>query len=162
MARQKKQPNCELLETVKMADKAGLSYGKFVEKKYLEKQMNEKQNERQAEYIRLACKENGLAGSITWFPKEIKPTTPAQKIMVEIVNRPTFPAKCSFMYCDELDMCFFYGPDGSARCSYSGEAKVGSKDIRQNIVKAFKTAEKVLNRMQALISHNEQWKEQTS
>ena len=71
-------------------------------------------------------------------------------MMREIINKETFPAKISFMFCDELDMCFFYGSDGTARCTYSGTAKAGSDDIKHNLVMAFKTAEQVLEKMQSL------------
>ena len=149
----KKQKNSDLLEVAKEARKAGMSYGKYVQQKYLEEQMKEKEKiklTKQAEHIQKACLDCGLGGRVTWFDDSIKPTAPAYKIMREIKNRHDFPAKLSFMHCDELDMCFFYGPDGTARCSYSGTAKAGSDDIRHNIIMAFKTAEQVLDKMQEL------------
>ena len=149
----KKRADSNLQALAKEARKAGMSYGKYVQLKYVEEQMKEKEQlkaTKQAEHIQKACLECGLAGTITWFSKDLKPTTPAGQIMREIKNRPDFPAKTSFMFCEELDMCFFYGSDGAARCSYSGTAKVGSEDIKHNIVAAFKTAEKVLEKMQEL------------
>lgn len=114
------------------------------------KEVQKRLNEKRERCIVEACKEAGLGDKITWFSDEVKPKTPAQKIMQEIVNRTEFPAKISFMYCDELDMCFFFGPDGTPRCTYSGTAKAGSDDIKRNLAAAFKTAEVVLDKMQTL------------
>lgn len=149
----KKRADSNLQALAKEARKAGMSYGKYVQQKYLEEQMKEKEKiklTKQAEHIKKACLDCGLGGRVTWFDDSIESTAPAHKIMREIKNRHDFPAKLSFMHCDELDMCFFYGPDGTARCSYSGTAKAGSDDIRHNIIMAFKTAEQVLDKMQEL------------
>ena len=151
--RKKKTSNDELLELAKKARAAGMTYGQYIAKLYVEEQKEMKQRERiekQIEYMKIACREAGIGESVVLFSKSIKPTTPAAAIASEVIGRKEFPAKCSFMYCDELDMCFFYGPDGTARMSYSGETKAGSDDIKHNLVMAFKTAEKVLDKMQEL------------
>lgn len=146
-------PNRELVEVAVEARKSGMSYGKYVAKRMIKEQMREirkTSQEKQEKCIEIACKECGLGSQAVWFSKDLRPTTPAQKMMQEIINKETFPAKISFMFCDELDMCFFYGPDGTARCTYSGTAKAGSDDIKHNLVMAFKTAEQVLEKMQSL------------
>ena len=156
--RSKKKQQNDLAEMAKEATEAGMTYGKYVERLTIEKQMKESQkarNEKQERCITEACKECGLAGSVIWFSGEMKPQTHAQKIMREIVSKDTFPAKISFMFCDELDMCFFFGPDGTPRCSYSGTAKVGSEDIKHNIVEAFQKAEQVLEKMRTLYAKSE-------
>lgn len=155
--RSKKKQQNDLAEIAKEATEAGMTYGKYIERLTIEKQTKESQkarNEKQERCITEACKECGLGGSVIWFSDDIKPHTPAQKIIREIVNKNTFPSKISFMFCDELDMCFFFGPDGAPRCTYSGTAKAGSDDIRHNIVAAFEKAEKVLDMMQALYTQS--------
>ena len=149
----KKEPDNSLQAVAKEARLAGMSYGKYVQQKYVEKMMKEKEQlkiTKQAEHIQKACLECGLSGNITWISDHLKPTTPAGKIMMEIKNRSDFPSKISFMFCDELDMCFFYEADGTARCSFSGATRAGSEDIKHNIVSAFKIAEKVLEKMEEL------------
>ena len=152
--RKKKKPsNDELLELAKKAREVGMSYGQYTAKLYMEEQIAMKRQEKiekQIEYMKIACREAGLSEHITLFSKDIKPTAPAAAMAAEIIGRKDFPAKCSFMYCDELDMCFYYGSDGTARMAYSGETKAGSDDIKHNLVMAFKTAEKVLDKMQEL------------
>ena len=158
--KKKKEPNEELLAAAIEARAAGMTYGQYQAKKYLKEQAEQMRKEReareeallkkQAEYIQAACQEAGIGGHAILFTGGIKPTTPAQKIAAEIVGKNEFLAKISFMYCDELDMCFFYDRTGAARMSYSGAAKAGSDDIRHNLVMAFKTAEIVLDKMQEL------------
>lgn len=160
MGKKKKKPNEELLKVAAEARAAGMTYGEYTAKRYLEMQMEQKRKqreeeekitqERQRKHIEEACKEAGLGGHVTWFSDSIKPTTHATSMAADILRKKNFPAKCSFMFCDELDMCFFYSQDGIARVTFSGETKAGSEDIRHNIIMAFKTAEKVLDIMQDL------------
>lgn len=159
-AKKKKGPNEELLAVAREARAAGMTYGQYQAEKYLKEQAEQMKKERearekallkkQAEYIKTACQEAGIGGHTILFSGSIKPTTPAQKIVAEIVGKDEFLAKISFMYCDELDMCFFYDQTGAARMSYSGATKAGSDDIRHNLVMAFKTAEIILDKMQEL------------
>lgn len=158
--KKKKEPNEELRKLAHEAQEAGTTYGQYTAKKYLEEQMAIKEREakkiellatKQAENIQLACLENDLGGSITWFSAKRKPHTEAEKIASKHKSKPNFPSKVSFMYCDELDMCFFYDTSGNACVTYSGIARAGSGDIREGLVKAFQIAEKVLDRMQELV-----------
>lgn len=153
--RKKKEPNAELLKTVAEAKAAGMSYGQYQAKKFIEEEMARKEElkqKKQAEHIETACREAGLGGHVMNFGKNhFKASTEAQKIMMEqFASGKVVPAKTSFMYCDELDMCFFYSASGKACCSYSGITKAGSDDIEHNIVQAFKSAKAVLDRMQEL------------
>ena len=153
MARKKQneQPAASLPEVAKEATDAGMSYGKYVGLKYIEEHAQTVQHtldEKSADCIRRACEACGIDGHVVWFSNQIKPNSPDQKIAASTLNRNNFPAKVSFMYCDGLDMCFFYGPGGKAYCSYSGLTSAGSEDIRSNLVMAFKTAEKILDYME--------------
>lgn len=156
----KKEPNKELLAAAAEARKAGMTYGQYQAKRYLEEQAEQMKKEReereeallkkQTEYMKAACQEAGIGGHVVLFAGDIKPTTEVQKMAAEIVGKKKFLAKISFMFCDELDMCFFYDRTGAARMTYSGATKAGSEDIRHNLVMAFKTADKVLEKMQEL------------
>ena len=129
--RKKKEPNAELLKTVAEAKAAGMSYGQYQAKRFIEEEMARKEElkqKKQAEHIETACREAGLGGHVMNFGKNhFKASTEAQKIMMEqFASGKVVPAKTSFMYCDELDMCFFYSASGKACCSYSGITKAGS------------------------------------
>lgn len=157
MAARRKEPNSELLRTAKEAKKAGMSYGKYQAEKYLREQAEMKQKmkeneaaklEKQAACIQRACEECGISGKILWYSNDRKPGTPAAKIAWDISRKKSFPTKTSFMFCDELDMCFFYSSDGTARVSYSGTAKAGSEDIKYNLISAFQKADEILDLME--------------
>lgn len=151
MARKKsEQPFASLPEVAKEASDAGMTYGKYVGLKYIEEHAQTVQHtldEKSADCIRRACEACGVDGHVVWFSDQIKPNSPDQRIAAATLNRKNFPAKVSFMYCDGLDMCFFYGPNGKAYCSYSGLTTAGSDDIKGNIIKAFETAKKILDYM---------------
>ena len=153
--RKKKEPNAELIEAAAEAKAAGMSYGQYQAKKYIEEEMARKEQlkrEKQTEHIETACREAGIGAHVMNFGKgHFEAHTEAQKIMMEqFASGKVVPAKISFMYCDELDMCFFYAANGKACCSYSGIAKAGSDDVEHNIPMAFKTAKTILDRMQEL------------
>ena len=153
--RKKKEPNAELLKTAAEAKAAGMSYGQYQAKRFIEEEMARKEElkqKKQAEHIETACREAGLGGHVMNFGKNhFKASTEAQKIMMEqFASGKVVPAKTSFMYCDELDMCFFYSANGKACSSYSGITKAGSDDIEHKIIQAFKSAKAVLDRMQEL------------
>lgn len=62
--RSKKKQQNDLAEMAKEATEAGMTYGKYVERLTIEKQMKESQkarNEKQERCITEACKECGLA-----------------------------------------------------------------------------------------------------
>ena len=158
--REKKEPNADLQSAAAQARAAGMTYGQFTAKKYLEEEMEKRRKEReeaqraklerQAEWIKAACEQAGLGSHVSWFSEDAIPNTAAANIALEVLGRGCFPTKSSFMFCDELDMCFFYDGTGRARMSFSGETKAGSDDIKHNFAMAFKTAEKVLDIMQEL------------
>lgn len=172
------KPNKEqLIKTAKAARDAGMTYGQYKAEEYLSKQKkkpeaSDKEDQswkwdaimerikksvdeqtlvlHQAEKIKQACKDCGISTGLTWYSIEQEPTTPAAILAKAFAGKSEFPTKTSFMYCDELDMCFFYSHDGKARLTYSGTATAGSSDINGGIVNAFISASKILDRMQQL------------
>ena len=62
-----------------------------------------------------------------------------------------FPMKNSYMFCDTLDMCFFYGPGDTPKVAYAGHAGADERDITEGkLVEAFRKADAVLRAMKRL------------
>lgn len=109
-------------------------------------------NEKQAELIAIACREAGLDGHIKWIERSSDAHTYAERIAngIRLGNVKRLPVKNSYMYCDTLDMCFFYIND-VPYMSYAGYVTGNSKDIMEDkLVKAFQTSKQVLSRMKEL------------
>lgn len=61
------------------------------------------------------------------------------------------PVKNSYMYCDTLDMSFFYGETGTPYMTYAGYVTTDSKDIaEEKLLEAFRKAGAVLEAMKEL------------
>lgn len=104
--------------------------------------------QRQADLISAACKEAGLDGHIRWIETQKQAGTWAEKIAMQFKDKDSFPVKNSFMYCDTLDMCFFYDPHGVPRMTYAGFASAVSPDITEGkLIEAFRKAKQVLDAM---------------
>lgn len=107
--------------------------------------------ERQAELIHDACRECGLDGHVSWLRSYKDAVNGAEKLCFSPFDRESVPIKKSFMYCDSLDMCFFYDQTGHACVSYSGRSTLIQPDMKDNkLVEAFEIAKKVLTKMQEL------------
>ena len=106
---------------------------------------------KQAELIEKACREHGLDEHIKWIQKKEDAQLFAEAIAEQHRDRMEMPVKNSFMYCDALNMCFFYDATGIPCMSYSGYAFVDSQDLCEgNIQKAFEKAKAVLQTMAKL------------
>ena len=152
----KKDPTVELLKAADEARAAGLSYGQYQARRYMQKMKDEQREplEKQADYIRVACEQCGLSSHITWLSDISPKTISAENIARAIAMKKEFPAKVSFMFCDGLDMCFFFDSVGKARVTFSGQAEQGSDDLTK-IADAFKVAKKLLKKMQSLYDKGE-------
>lgn len=107
--------------------------------------------EKQAELITAACKEAGLDGHIRWIEGKKQANTWAEKIAVRFKGENSLPVKNSYMYCDTLDMCFFYNEQGTPFMTYAGYVTAESKDIAEgNLFEAFRRARQVLSTMKEL------------
>lgn len=116
--------------------------------------MTEKQ---QAELISAACKRAGIDTHIRWIESKKQADTWAEKIAVRFKGDSILPVKNSFMYCDTLDMCFFYNQQGTPIMTYAGYVMAGCKDIAEGkLIKAFRKAEQVLNHMKELAEEQAQ------
>ena len=105
--------------------------------------------ERQAEIIKEACRAVGIDSHIKRLELKKEAYTWAERIAAQHKESgQTMPVKNSYMYCDTLDMCFFFMGRTPA-VSYAGYTTAGSKDITGGISEAFKKADAVLRYMLA-------------
>lgn len=113
--------------------------------------------EQQAENIHQACREAGLGGHVKWIERKAQAGTWAEKIAVRFKERDPLPVKNSYMYCDALDMCFFYGPGDTPSMTYAGYVSVDDTDIKDGkLLEAFKKARQVLGTMKELAAEQEE------
>ena len=114
--------------------------------------------ERQAELISTACKEAGLDSHIRWIERRKEAQTWAEKIAVQFLQAgQQLPVKNSYMFCDTLDMSFFYGPGDTPKVAYAGHAGADERDITEGkLVEAFRKADAVLRAMKRLAGEEAQ------
>lgn len=107
--------------------------------------------QKQAELIAAACKKAGLDGHIKWIEKKAHAQTWAERIAERFRGGRQLPVKNSYMYCDTLDMSFFYGETGTPYMTYAGYVTADSKDItEEKLLEAFRKAGQVLEMMKEL------------
>ena len=105
----------------------------------------------QAEFISAACREAGLDGHIEWIEGRKQAHTWAERIAVRFKGNGRLPVKNSYMYCDTLDMCFFYTSQGVPQAAYAGLTAAASKDLEEGkLAEAFRKADTVLRLMKKL------------
>ena len=111
-------------------------------------------DKQQARAITKACIEAGLDSHITWHNCAADAHTWAERISVRFRDgRQPRPVKNSYMFCDTLDMCFFYGgpQHDIPYMTYAGYVTAGSPDITEGkLVEAFNKAGAVLRIMKRL------------
>ena len=94
-----------------------------------------------ADAIAKAAKKCGLDAHIYYLYKKSDMQTWADKL-IGLDFRKAMAVKRSYMFCDSLDMTFFFDERGNAKYTYSGYAdKRDASD--EKIVNAFKKANKM-------------------
>lgn len=107
--------------------------------------------------ISTACKEAGLDSHIRWIKRAKDAGTWAERIAERFREGRDMPVKNSYMYCDTLDMCFFYDRAEKPHMTYAGYATASSPDITEGkLVKAFEKAQEVLKAMSRLAAEQAQ------
>lgn len=96
--------------------------------------------EQQEQAIIQACKEFDLDCHITQFEHKKDLSTWADKIMSRWF-RKSMPFKRTYMYCERLDINFFFSEDGTAMFTYAGYCD-SSKEAG-NLQKAIMIADRV-------------------
>ena len=110
-----------------------------------------------AEMISKACEMEELSTHIKQINKNADAGTWAEKIACRFRKGEALPVKNSYMYCDTLDMCFFYTKDGKPCVTYAGYVTADCKDMTAGrLVRAFIRAGKVLQNMKKLIEGAEE------
>lgn len=113
--------------------------------------------EHQALLISRACKEAELGCHIKLIHDKKHAQTWAERIATRFMGQKELPVKNSYMYCDTLDMCFFYTPEGVPQVTYAGYATADSPDITEGkLLKAFRKADEVLRAMKRLAEEDVQ------
>lgn len=91
-----------------------------------------------------AAREAGLDGHIKIIERRSEAHTWAEKI-AERFRTNAIPVKNSYMYCDTLDMCFFYSNDLTPTFTYAGYTTLNAPDIKDNkLQEAFTKARELL------------------
>lgn len=107
--------------------------------------------QKQAELIAAACKEVGLDGHIKWIEVKKQAQTWAERMAIRFKGGRPLPVKNSYMYCDTLDMCFFYDEGGRPGMTYVGYTMADSPDITEGkLLEAFRRARQLLSTMREL------------
>ena len=107
--------------------------------------------QQQAELIAAACKEAGLDAHICMIDNKKQAGTLAEKIAMRFKGKGSLPVKNSYMYCDTLDVCFFYNEAGTPFMTYAGYVTADSKDITEGkLIEALRKARQVLSTMREL------------
>ena len=104
--------------------------------------------EQQSAVIEAACKAANLDAHITRITAKIRAATWAEKLAVRFkLDREDLVVKNSYMYCDTLDMCFFFLNGRTPAFTYAGYTVVQSADANGGLVNAFAKANEVLRYM---------------
>lgn len=104
--------------------------------------------ERQAAIIKAACKAANLGTHITKITAKNNAQTWAERLAVRFKRpREAMAIRSSFMYCDSLDMCFFFLDGSTPAFAYAGYTVAQSSDANGGLVSAFAKANEVLNYM---------------
>ena len=74
-----------------------------------------------AKALELSAKKCGLDSHVSWLNKKSDMSTWADRI-IGIFYRKGMPIKRSYMYCNALDITFFFLKNGEAVYTYSGYA----------------------------------------
>lgn len=104
--------------------------------------------ELQEKIIEAACKTANLGAHITKITSKSSASTWAERIAVQYrAGNTAMPVKNSYMYCDTLDMCFFFLNGHTPAVAYAGYAVALSADATGGLVNAFAKANEVLRYM---------------
>ena len=104
----------------------------------------------QEKIIQNACRRAGLYGHVKWLQTHRDAHTWAEKIAY-MYRKPGYrimPTKGSVMYCETLDMCFFFMYGKTPAMAYAGYMAAGGSDNAEKLATAFKKGEELLRFMQ--------------
>lgn len=102
--------------------------------------------EREALYS--AARKVNLDAHIKTMDRKGDAHTYAEKLMLGSY-RKGMPYKASYLFCDSLDVCFYFDHDGRANVTIAARWTNGAKDLGKPIKEAFDYIQKMLDAMTA-------------
>lgn len=81
--------------------------------------------EQQKSMLYCAARSSNMDGHIVATP----PATMAERAMTRFGGKASTPRKNSYLYCDSVDACFFYGPTGAPTVAFTARWSYGAKDL---------------------------------
>lgn len=81
--------------------------------------------EQQISMLQRAARASGMDGHIVTTP----PATMAERAMTWFGGKKNTPRKNSYLYCDSVDSCFFYGPTDALTVTFTARWTYGAKDL---------------------------------
>lgn len=81
--------------------------------------------EQQKTMLHRAARSSNMDGHIVATP----PATMAEYAMTRFGGKASTPRKNSYLYCDSVDACFFYGPTGAPTVTFTARWVYGTKDL---------------------------------
>lgn len=81
--------------------------------------------EQQISMLQRAARASNMDGHIVATP----PATMAERAMTWFGGKKNTPRKNSYLYCDSVDACFFYGPTDAPTVTFTARWVYGAKDL---------------------------------
>lgn len=81
--------------------------------------------EQQKSMLHRAARSSNMDGHIVTTP----PATMAERAMTRFGGKASTPRKNSYLYCDSVDVCFFYGPTDAPTVTSTARWTYGAKDL---------------------------------
>lgn len=81
--------------------------------------------EQQKSMLYRAARSSNMDGHIVTTP----PATMAERAMTRFGGKASTPRKNSYLYCDRVDACFFYGPTGAPTVTFAARWTYRAKDL---------------------------------
>lgn len=110
-------------------------------------------HEQQERALSIAFKRCEMDNHTVRFERKTDLVTWADRL-IGFFYRKNMPARKTYMYCNTLDMTFFYLQNGKAMYTYAGQAD--ERDSGELLVKAFSKAEEIRKEMQKAIEEVEE------
>lgn len=110
--------------------------------------MNTLTIDQEREALYKAARSVNLDAHIQTMDRKGDAYTCAEKLMLSSY-RKGMPYKTSYLYCDTLDVCFYFDHDGYACVTMSARWRNGAKDLGKPIKEAFDYIQKMLDAMTA-------------
>lgn len=115
--------------------------------------MNRLTIEQERDALYNAARTVGLDAHVAYMERKGDAHTYAEKLMLNSY-RKGMPYKSSYLYCDTLDVCFFFDHDGHACVSVSACWRDGAKDLGKPIREGLSYIQRMLAAMTAEV---DQW-----